>query len=375
MGLFLQILGAIFLVIVAYVAFRVLLLLGKAALVIYGFKKLVAQAGVSNLPETIRLVPVSGATWDDAGAADLAAPLAGLGYQEVGFFDLDVMGGVRLQGWVHTDLGLYSVVYTNPKAGVWSDIVTKYEDDTSLTYSNSPHGGKQRQRPGRENVYFKGVGTDELHRKMLAERPDRPTRRLTIHDFAPDFERAFAEERAWRASPEAAGPSAALAGLIGHGFGPDQMRQLTEALVRRMYDAVANDLRQRYREAAAMSDDDWARIESRLVFVWDTMNGESLRAVLAEWDGLPESDQLDNFLSDDHEVGDEDEEATGHVRRSFAELNAGVPADRRLVKVGEVSMDPSDDSSQTADVYERPVVPSTEFHREGEADTLAPGDS
>jgi len=83
------------------------------------------------------------------------------------------MGGVRLQAWVHPDLGLYSVVYTSPQAGVWADVVTKYEDRTSLTYSNSAHGGKLKQRPGRENVFFKGLGTDELHRKMLAERLGR----------------------------------------------------------------------------------------------------------------------------------------------------------------------------------------------------------
>jgi hypothetical protein len=354
----LQILGAIFLLIVAYVAFRVLLLLGKAALIIYGVKKLVAQGGASASPATIKLVPVSGATWDDAGAAALAAPLAGLGYEEVGFFDLEIMGGVRLQAWVHPNLGLYSVVYTSPKAGVWSDVVTKYEDGTSLTYSNSPHGGKLRQRPGRENVYFRGVGTDELHRKMLAERPDRPTRRLTAYDFAPDFERAYAEEMAWRASPEgfdpeAVDPSAALAGLMGNKFTPDQMRQVRESFVRRIYEAVAPDLRRKYRESAALSDDDWARIEPRLVFVWDAMNVESLGAILTEWDGLPERERLDNFLGNDHEVGDEDDGAGSHVRRSFAELNAHVPADRRLVKVGEISMESPDESSQTADVYER----------------------
>jgi hypothetical protein len=365
MGLFLQILGAIFLLIIAYVAFRVLLLVGKAILIIRGVKKMVAEVGASASPATIRLVPVSGASWDDAddGAAALAAPLAGLGYEEVGFFDLDIMGGVRLQAWAHPDLGLYSVIYKSPRAGVWCDVVTKYEDGTSLTYSNSAHGGKLKQRPGRENVFFKGLGTELLHQKMLAERPDRPTRRLTPADFAPDFERAYAEEMAWRGSPEgfdpeAVGPGAALAGMIGRKFSPDQMQQVHEAMVRRMYEAVVQDLRRKYRESAALSDDVWARIEPRLVFVWDTMDAESLRAVLAEWDGLHELDRLDDFLGDEHQVGDEDDEASGHIRRSFALLNADVPADRRLVKVGEVAMDLSENWSQMADVYERPDATS-----------------
>jgi hypothetical protein len=367
MSLFLQILGVIFLLIIAYVAFRVLLLVGKAALVLYGVKKLVSQVEAVTPLATIRLLPVLGAKWDNADAEALAAGLPGLGYQEVGFFDLDLMGGLRLQAWVHSDSGLYAVVYSAPQAGIWSDVVTKYEDGTSLTYSNSVHGGKLKQRPGRENVYFKGLGTDELHGKMLAERPVRPTRRLTAADFAPDFERAYAEEMAWRASPEGFDPAtvtpgAALAGMIKGKFTPDQMRQVRESMVRNMYEVVAKDLRPRYRASAALTDDEWARIEPRLVFVWDTMNVESLRAVLAEWDGLPERERLDNFLGDDPETGDEDEDEDddeqdfGHVRRSFAELNAVVPTDRRLVKIGEVPLEVFEGQSQAADVYERPAA-------------------
>lgn len=359
MAQFLQILGVIFLVIIAYIAFRVLLLVGKAALIIYGLKKFVAQVGASASPETIQLVPVAGARWDDASAAALAAPLAGLGYEEVGFFDLDLLGGIRLQAWVHPALGLYAVVYTSPQAGVWVDVVTKYTDDTSLTYSNSPHGGKLRQRVGRENVFFNGAGTEELHRRMLAERPDRPTRRLTRDDFVADFERAYAEDIAWRGSPEgfdpeAISPGAALVGMMGGKFSPEQMQRVRESMVRKMYEVVAAQLRPKYRQVAALRDEDWARIEPRLVFVWDTMNMESLRALLPEWDGLPERDQLDNFLGDDDEDGDENDESSDHARQWFAQLNASVSADRRLEKVGEVAMDLDEDEPQTADVYERP---------------------
>jgi hypothetical protein len=167
---------------------------------------------------------------------------------------------------------------------------------------------------------------------MLAERPCRPTRRLTADDFAPDFERAYAEETAWRASPEGFDPAtvtpgAALAGMIGGKFTPDQMRQVRESMVRSMYEVVAQNLRPSYRASATLTDADWARIEPRLFFVWDTMNIESLRAVLTDWDGLPERDRLDNFLGDDREAGDDDDDDFGHVRRSFAELNAGVPVD------------------------------------------------
>jgi hypothetical protein len=361
MSVFLQILGVIFLVIIAYVGFRILLLLGKLALILYGVKKFVTEAVARAPAATIRLVPVLEARWDNADAVALAAGLPALGYEQVGFFDLDVTGGLRLQAWVHSELGLYAIVYSSARAGIWSDVVTKYEDGTSLTYSNSLHGGKLKQRPGRENVYFKGLGTDELHRKMLAQRPNRPTRRLSPDDFVRDFESAYAEQMAWRASPEGFDPAtvtpgAALAGMIGGKFNPDQLRLVRESMVRNMYEVVAQDLRPRYRASAALTDNDWARVEPRLVFVWDTMNVESLRAVLPEWEGLPERKRLDNFLRDDREFGDEEETDSGHVRRSFAELNAGVPTDRRLTKIGEVAMDLFEGQSETADVYERPAA-------------------
>src|SRR5262249_20651506 len=153
-------------------------------------------------------------------------------------------------------------------------------------------------------------------------------------------------------------PGAALAGMISGKFTPDQMRQVRESMVRNMYEVVAQAPRPRYRASAALTDDDWARVEPGLLFGWDTMNVESLHAALPEWDGLPERDRLNNFLGDDSETGDEDEDERdfGHVRRSFAELNAGVPSDRRLVKIGEVAMEVFEGQSQTADVYERPAA-------------------
>ncbi|MCA1686683.1 MAG: HEPN domain-containing protein [Planctomycetia bacterium] len=240
MGLILQILGVVFLLLIAYVAFRVLVLLGKAGIIIYAVKKLVSQtpAGVPG-PTEISLVEVGGTRWDDKAAVALASPLPALGFHEVGFFDLDLMGGVRLQAWVRPEEGLYSVIYQNSKAGTWSDMVTKYEDGSSLTYSNSPHGGRLRQRPGHENVYFPGTGTDELYRKMVAERPARPTRRLERSDFRGDFERAYAEDIAWRNSPKnfdpaAVTPVAALAGAIGGRYSESQLGQIRQSMSLKM---------------------------------------------------------------------------------------------------------------------------------------------
>src|SRR5437763_411006 len=89
MGLFLQVLGVIFLLIIAYVAFRVLVLVGKAGIILYAVKKLVSQTppGIPG-PAEVSLVEVVGTHWDDEAAVALAAPLPALEFQEVGFFDL-----------------------------------------------------------------------------------------------------------------------------------------------------------------------------------------------------------------------------------------------------------------------------------------------
>ncbi len=354
MGLFLQILGAIFLILIAYVLFRVAILVGKAVIILYAVKKIVTEAGKGvgpSGPPQVSLVEVSGARWEDGETAALAAPLPALGFQEVGFFDLDVMGGTRLQGWVHPGQGVYAVVYQGPQAGTWMDFVTMYEDGSSLTFSNSPHGDGSPIRAGQEIRVFPGLGAEALYRKMLAERPDRPTRHLATTDFRADFERAYAEGMAGRGgtggfSPDQISPAAALAGVMTGRFSGDQVRQIRESMTLKMYQAVAQGLSRAYREQSGLSDEEWGRVGGHLVYVWDSMNADAFHSLLPSWKGHADFDRLQAGMVA------EDGEDTG--RRAFAAENAALPEGLRYVKVGEVSTGTESHTPLTADVYAPP---------------------
>jgi len=346
MGMLLQILGLIFLVILVYIAFRVAVLVGKAAMILYAVKKMVAQAGTGFGPARVSLIEVSGARWDDGDAAALAAPLPGLGFEPVGFFDLDLMGETRLQAWFHPDKGAYAVVFRNPRAGAWADVFTKYADGSSLTYTGAAHGGREPERPGHEIHALPGHPPEELFRRMLAAHPDRPTRKLDRADFRADFERSYAEEVPWRDgreafSPDRINPAAALAGVMSGRFTEDQARQIRESLAVQMYRVVVRELRRAYEvKPGASADGD------RLVFVWDSMNGDAFPLLLPSWKGTADFDRLKTGMVDD------DGEDAG--RRAFAAENAAIPENLRYVKVGEVETLVGGPESLLADVYAPP---------------------
>jgi len=331
--------------VVARLLFRIAVLIFKTFMVLFAVKKLVESVG-QGPPATIRLVGVSGARWDDDRARRLAEPLPGLGYREIGFFDVTPLEGWRIQAWVHGERGTNAVVYQQPELGVWADVLTRFEDGTSLTYTDSPRAGKLRQRPGYENVSFPGQGTAELDAKMLADRPPRPTRRLTPADFPGDFERAYADEMRWRQGPEnfdpgSVGTAQMLGGMISGRFDPDQLRQLRESFDARRHGVLADLLREQYRGESGMTDAEWAAVGPGLLAVYPTMDAESLQRDAAAWHGHPEADALREAL-----------EAGQNPRDAFDAVNLAAPEVRRFRRLGDVPMgetSPEDDDDDDDD--------------------------
>jgi hypothetical protein len=77
------------------------------------------------------------------------------------------------------------------------DVVCRYQDGRSLTYTTAPPTGMD-QRPGHENVRALGAGSEELYDRMLRERPSGELEPYTIASVADRFMAAYAEETAWR---------------------------------------------------------------------------------------------------------------------------------------------------------------------------------
>jgi hypothetical protein len=77
------------------------------------------------------------------------------------------------------------------------DLVSYYEDGSSITYTTSPD--TMMDRPEKKPIHhLDGFGADELLRTFLRERPHKPLRPVSPQQFQENFERAYAEDMDWR---------------------------------------------------------------------------------------------------------------------------------------------------------------------------------
>lgn len=164
-----------------------------------GLGEALKQAGLTATPSTIHLERAASPVWQDAAkvAANVDAFRAA-GFQDVGIFTIPEMPGVQLQGFCNPGEGFYGVVYEHPQAGVWCDVVIKYESGESLTASNAPMGHELDHMPGRDKVYDKAADVASLLAKARAARQPQPAIAHTADAFVAMFEKSYAEEMEWR---------------------------------------------------------------------------------------------------------------------------------------------------------------------------------
>ena len=157
-----------------------------------------AAAKASSVPPfRISLWPFSTSEWDEPGEVEeIAAPLREAQFTEVGTF-LVRPGSLRLAAFCHPRERAFAVVYEHPQAGRWVDLVSYYEDGSSITYTTSPD--TMMDRPEKKPIHhLDGFGADELLRTFLRERPHKPLRPVSPQQFQENFERAYAEDMDWR---------------------------------------------------------------------------------------------------------------------------------------------------------------------------------
>ena len=69
-----------------------------------------------------------------------------LGFADAGIYTVDVLP-VGLQFLLNSSERMYAVIYEHPKAGIWINFVVLFEDETSVTFTNTQDRGLEK-RPG-----------------------------------------------------------------------------------------------------------------------------------------------------------------------------------------------------------------------------------
>lgn len=332
MSLFLQILGALFLLLVIVVIAALMLLRAR----LRGLASELEQAVAGMPPTYIHLAPVGEIAWrDPAVAGEFLRPLPMLGFVDAGQYEIVEMPEVPLAAFIQPETDVVAVVYEHPQVGAILDMVTRYADGTSITYTTTTEVGQLEERPGHEKVSAPEASAEGLYRRLLGERPRGETVAIAPDEFADVFEQAYADEMQWRIAKGGASEEEirAIAEHSGIETTPEQVETLRAMYRGQARARLDEELHERFAAETTMSVAQWESVDGCLVFVHDQLTAEELRERFEEWtgEGWPEG------------------APAGTPRQQFAAANTTVPEDQRLTLVGTVS------GPVEADVYAAPA--------------------
>jgi hypothetical protein len=160
--------------------------------------EIAGAAGLAMQPDEIHLAPAGADPWEDRAAAGrLVQGFEREGFRSAGVFSVPEMPGVLAQLFAHTERRLIGVVYEHPAAGHWSDVVERRNDGSTTTWTSARPTGLD-QRPEHPHFYAPGASPADLLARALRERGPAPAEEVHLAELEALFERAYAEETAWR---------------------------------------------------------------------------------------------------------------------------------------------------------------------------------
>ncbi len=150
-------------------------------------------------PDEIRLSAAPDHAWINSGAVEAyAAAIRALGFEEAGVYTVDVLP-VASRFLLKQSDQIYATIYEHPKAGVWINFVVLYEEDASLTFTNTHDRGLEK-RPGHPIVYSPGAPADQLFAAIVQQCPPGKRKALSPASIIGEFERSWADSVRWRKS-------------------------------------------------------------------------------------------------------------------------------------------------------------------------------
>lgn len=162
------------------------------------FAQAVGKVALAQQPDRIQLLKASAEAFRDGAAVkNLAAPLLERGFADAGSYHVKEMPGVLVALLAKPDECFYAAIYEHPQAGHWIDLVTRYPNGDSATFSTVKPTGLS-PRPGHAMVNAPEARPLALYMRARSERPRGTMKTVAVESAVLDFETAYAEEMAWR---------------------------------------------------------------------------------------------------------------------------------------------------------------------------------
>jgi hypothetical protein len=166
--------------------------------VLGGFRKEIGRRARAEQPDQIRVFPQPGYQWKKPVAVSkLAGPLVARGFTDLGPYRIGAMPEVTVQFLVNPTVSVYACVYEHATAGIWLDLVSRYEDGSRVTFTTVRSNGSD-QRPQDTVVRAPSASSETLYGRMLRERPQRTLLPLDAVTVLRLFDAASAEQGLWR---------------------------------------------------------------------------------------------------------------------------------------------------------------------------------
>jgi len=126
-----------------------------------------------------------------------AAPLRFCGFEEVGSYQVTGMPGVQLKILFHAATNVAAHVYEHPKAGSWTELVTRYIDGLNVTLTDLRDTGVTAP-PWVKTTRVSGGSTDQMFKEHTSQRDRNGIRTISSADTVREFEDGYARYMAWK---------------------------------------------------------------------------------------------------------------------------------------------------------------------------------
>lgn len=148
-------------------------------------------------PDSIRLRRRTFEWQNPAAVQNLIGPLLARSFSEVGDFSIAEIPQLKVRFLVKPANSIYACIYERAKAGIWLDLVSRYDDGSIATFTTAADPGIEH-RPQDTMVYAPLLSVDMLYTRMVKERPHGNLARVDAKSVVSLFQDVYREQTEWR---------------------------------------------------------------------------------------------------------------------------------------------------------------------------------
>lgn len=182
-----------------------------------------------------------------------------------------------IRGFQHQDHNVYGVIYDHGAAGVWSDVVRRYDDESSWTVSSAKEHGMDAA-PWHTPCFLPGQPVNELLKRLLESSPASGVQTTGADKFVPRFEAAYKREMNWRIERGGATEQEIrrICEKNGQDCSSEQVEQIQGLWKTAIGEFLSEQVLRLWRKESGISSREYERIAPNLVVIHDRLTAEQV---------------------------------------------------------------------------------------------------